>query len=361
MTSTQTEVISTRNGRVTTESVNESRANQIVNVSTTTRWVDPLAQSFLVEKEEGVLINSIEVFFSAKDGGGLPVTCSIRQMLNGSPTQKVLPFAEKTLYPSEVSVSANAQTPTKFTFPAPVYLNPNTEYCFVLESNSNAYLTWVGQMGDFDVHTNEPIDRQPYAGVLFKSQNSSTWTPEQLQDLKFNINRCKFSSTSGKVVLENKEIPSKKLKNNPIEVIGTSDRDRIKVFHQSHGMYDGDSNVVISGVEGDKDNGILTATSNVTGTGATGSYTGLSLTGSGGSSATIDLVLNTNTSISSLKINNPSLTIQLENHIQFYKIKLVVLVQQLLQQLQLHLLKTHWVEYQSVRLTQLTLQYNHLI
>ena len=305
LTSTQTEVISTRNGRVVNETVNESRANQIVTESLTTRWVDPLAQSFLIEKEEGVFINSIEVFFSAKDGGGLPVTCSIRQMLNGSPTQKVLPFAEKTLYPNEITTSANAQTATKFTFPAPVYLNPQTEYCFVLESNSNAYLTWVGQMGDFDVHTKEPIDKQPYAGVLFKSQNSSTWTPEQLQDLKFNINRCKFSSTSGKVVLENKAIPSKKLKRNPIEVIGTGDRDRIKIFHQSHGMYDGDSNVILSGIEGDKDNGILTATVNVTGTGATGSYTGLTLAGSGGSNATVDVTLDTNTNISSFTINNP--------------------------------------------------------
>ena len=306
LTSTQTEVISTRNGRVTQESVNEARAGSITTVSTTTRWVDPLAQSFLVEKEEGMFVNSIEVFFSAKDGGGLPVTCSIRQMLNGSPTQKVLPFAEKTLYPSEITTSADAQTATKFTFPAPVYLNPNTEYCFVLESNSNAYLTWVGQMGDFDVHTKEPIDRQPYAGVLFKSQNSSTWSPEQLQDLKFNINRCKFSSTSGKVVLENKSIPSKKLDQNPIEVIGTGDRDRIRVKHMSHGMYDGDSNVTISGVEGDKDNGILTVTSNVTGTGATGSYPAVSGTASGdGSGATFDITLDTNTNISQIKINNP--------------------------------------------------------
>ena len=306
LTSTQTEVISTRNGRVTQESVNEARAGSITTVSTTTRWVDPLAQSFLVEKEEGMFVNSIEVFFSAKDGGGLPVTCSIRQMLNGSPTQKVLPFAEKTLYPSEITTSSNAQVATKFTFPAPVYLNPNTEYCFVLESNSNAYLTWVGQMGDFDVHTKEPIDRQPYAGVLFKSQNSSTWSPEQLQDLKFNINRCKFSSTSGKVVLENKVLPSKKLDPNPITVIGTGDRDRIKVQHMSHGMYDGDSNVTISGVEGDKDNGIKSVTSNVTGTGATGSYTGVSGTASGnGSGATFDITLDTNTNISQIKINNP--------------------------------------------------------
>ena len=306
LTSTQTEVISTRNGRVVNETVNESRANQIVTQSLETRWVDPLAQSFLIEKEEGVFINSIDVFFSAKDGGGLPVTCSIRQMLNGSPTQKVLPFAEKTLYPNEITTSANAQTATKFTFPSPVYLNPQTEYCFVLESNSNAYLAWVGQMGDFDVHTKEPIDRQPYAGVLFKSQNSSTWSPEQLQDLKFNINRCKFSSTSGKVVLENKDLPVKKLKRNSITVIGVGDRDRIKVSHQSHGMYDLDSNVTLAGVEGDKNNGILTVTSNVTGTGATGSYTGVSGTESGnGSSATFNITLDTNTSISSITINNP--------------------------------------------------------
>ena len=95
LTSTQTEIISTRNGRVTQETVNESRSNQLITTSSSTRWVDPLAQSFLIEKEEGVFVNSIEVFFSAKDGGGLPVTCSIRQMLNGSPTQKSITFCRK--------------------------------------------------------------------------------------------------------------------------------------------------------------------------------------------------------------------------------------------------------------------------
>ena len=305
LTSTQTEIVSTRNGRTIQETVNESRANQLVTTSSSTEWIDPLAQSFLIEKEEGVFVNSIEVFFSAKDGGGLPVTCSIRQMLNGSPTQKVLPFAEKTLYPSEVSVSANAQTATKFTFPAPVYLNPNTEYCFVLESNSNAYLTWVGQMGDFDVHTKEPIDRQPYAGVLFKSQNSSTWTPEQLQDLKFNINRCKFTQSSGKVVLENNALPSKKLKNNSIEVVGSSDRDRIRVFHDSHGMYDTDSSVTISGVVGDKDNGIKTLTETSSGTGVVNTYT-VSKDGNGnGRNASFDITLDTTSNISNVVINDP--------------------------------------------------------
>ena len=311
LTSTQTEIINTRNGRTVTESINASREGQLVSSNTTTRWVDPLAQSFLVEQEEGVFVSSIEVFFSAKDAGGLPVTCSIRQMLNGSPTQKVMPFAEKTLYPSEISVSQNASTATKFTFSAPVYLNPNTEYCFVLESNSNAFLAWVGQMGDFDILTQEPIDEQPYAGVLFKSQNSSTWTPEQMQDLKFNINRCKFSS-SGKAILENKSIPSKTLKNNPIETI-SGDRDRIKVHHLSHGMYDGDSNVTISGVEGDKDNGILSVTTSTGTGGAVNTYTGV--TGTGAGDATFDVVLDTTSSISSIKINNPGYNFAVGNTI----------------------------------------------
>ena len=309
LTSQEAEITNTRNGRVVTERLNESRAGQIVTSNTTTRWVDPLAQSFLVEQEEGVFVNSVEVYFSAKDGGGLPVTCSIRQMLNGSPTQKIMPFAEKTLYPSEITTSQDASVATKFTFPSPVYLNPNTEYCFVLESNSVGYLTWVGQMGDFDVLTNEPIDEQPYAGVLFKSQNSSTWTAEQMQDLKFKINRAKFSTT-GTIVLENKAIPSKKLKVNPIEVFGSTDRDRIKVHHLSHGMYDDESNVIISGVEGDKTNGVLTVTSaSPTGQGVHNSGTPYEEkvgTASGnGAGATFDITLSNNNTISSIKINNP--------------------------------------------------------
>ena len=319
LTSQEAEITNTRNGRVVEERINESRAGQLVTTNTTTRWVDPLAQSFLVEEEEGVFVNSIEVFFSAKDGGGLPVTCSIRQMLNGSPTQKIMPFAEKTLYPSEITTSQNASVATKFTFPSPVYLNPNTEYCFVLESNSVGYLTWVGQMGDFDVLTNEPIDKQPYAGVLFKSQNSSTWSPEQMQDLKFKMNRAKFSTT-GTIVLENKAIPSKRLKNNPIEVF-SGDRDRIKVHHQSHGMYDDDSNVIISGVEGDKTNGILSCSIAMQGTAAGVVNSGTPYTGKTGSTnndgqgATFDITLSGTNAISNLTINNPGFNFKVNDTI----------------------------------------------
>ena len=39
------------------------------------------------------------------------------------------------------------------------------------------------------------ISEQPYSGSFFRSQNSSTWTPYQNQDLMFIINKAVFNST----------------------------------------------------------------------------------------------------------------------------------------------------------------------
>ena len=61
-------------------------------------------------------------------------------------------------------------------------------------TNSNVYTAWVSEMGGRDIATNDFIDQQPYAGSLFKSQNNSTWTPDQMRDLKMTLNRAKFTT-----------------------------------------------------------------------------------------------------------------------------------------------------------------------
>ena len=58
-------------------------------------------------------------------------------------------------------------------------------------------------MGEDDVTSDRTISEQPYAGVLFKSQNASTWTADQYEDLKFTIYRANFTSTTGTVSLDN--------------------------------------------------------------------------------------------------------------------------------------------------------------
>ena len=248
ITVVQEEITSTRNGRVVTDELSDERVQ--------VRWVDPLAQSFLVDKKGGIYVSSVELYFGAKDTA-LPVSVQIRHMENGVPTQKILPFGDKTLNPSSVNTSADASVATKFTFDSPVYLESGREYCAVVMTNSNVYTCWVSEMGQKDIKSNDFIDQQPYAGSLFKSQNNSTWTPDQMKDLKMTINRCKFTTgTSANVVFENGSLPAEKLETNPIETI--SGTKMFKVYHYSHGNYDDKlSNITISGVTGDRTGSVL--------------------------------------------------------------------------------------------------------
>ena len=54
---------------------------------------------------------------------------------------------------------------------------------------------------------------------MFKSQNARTWTvSDQNEDVKFKINRASFTTnTTGTVHLVNDVMPTKTLKQNPIE------------------------------------------------------------------------------------------------------------------------------------------------
>ena len=59
-------------------------------------------------------------------------------------------------------------------------------------------------MGELDVTGDRTISEQPYAGVLFKSQNATTWTADQYEDLKFVINRARFNiSGNSRLTLNN--------------------------------------------------------------------------------------------------------------------------------------------------------------
>lgn len=199
----QETILSIRNADVVTVPLNEQ------NTVTRTRseqvqigYWDPLAQSFIVQEKGGCYLSKVEVFFNSKDPN-IAVSGQLRVMESGIPTNRILPLSTMTVYPENVEISENASIPTSFVFPSPVYLSDTEEYCFVLFSDSNKYTVWISEMGEIDITGDRTISSQPYAGVLFKSQNASTWSPNQLQDLKFNIYRAKFGPLSGKLVLNN--------------------------------------------------------------------------------------------------------------------------------------------------------------
>jgi hypothetical protein len=166
-------------------------------------YKDPIAQTFKVDEETGWFITSVEVFFQKKDRV-LPVSCQIRTVVAGSPTSTILPFAEKTLEPKNINVSDDASVPTKFTFDSPIYLNNDTEYAIVLQTDSSDYFAWISRMSEVDISTrNLPesqqviVSQQPYLGSLFKSQNGETWDASQLEDLKFNLYIAEFNIDGG--------------------------------------------------------------------------------------------------------------------------------------------------------------------
>jgi hypothetical protein len=134
-------------------------------------------------------------------------------MINGVPSDQIYPFGEAIVESSDVFETFDATQPTRVTFPAPVYLHSNTEHAVVLLSNSNEYTVWISRMGETDISTLlQPESRQvivsaqPYLGSLFKSQNGSTWTPSQYEDLKFNLYSAGFTADSGTISFYNPEL-----------------------------------------------------------------------------------------------------------------------------------------------------------
>jgi hypothetical protein len=197
-------------------------------------WYDPLAQTFLVQNPGGMMLSKINIYFQSKDTT-MPVRMEIRETVNGYPGKVILPFSQISLNPSQVNVSDTATVPTTFTFPVPVPLRDKTEYAVVLLSDSNNYKVWIAQMGEKDVITGRPISEQPYMGVMFKSQNGSTWTAEQYQDLKFELYRAKFDTgVVATIDFVNDIMPTDTLKSNPFET--TTGSGEILVTHYNHGM-----------------------------------------------------------------------------------------------------------------------------
>lgn len=153
---------------------------------------DPLAQTFSVTETTGVFITRCEVYFRTIDDTDIPVTLQIRTVDLGVPTQRVLPFSEIVINPSEISVSGDGSVSTSFVFKAPVYLEGGKDYAIVLLSNSTKYSVYISRVGENDLITQEFISNQPYLGSLFKSQNGSTWDASQWEDLKFVLHRADF-------------------------------------------------------------------------------------------------------------------------------------------------------------------------
>ena len=241
---TSTGVLETRqreynNTRVVTIGGTENRRRR--------RRIDPLAQSFMVDDEEGVFITKIGVRFNTKDDA-VPVACQIRPTVNGIPSSDdLVPNGTKVLSPSSVTTSTDASAVTFFEFDEPVYLNGNTEYAIVLLADTTGYNVFVARAGGLQINSTEArVAKQPSLGSLFLSQNARTWTPDQERDLTFTIQRADFTTADAYFVAENREMPKFILDADGL--LTTSGDSDIQVDALGHGLRVGDK-VTITGAE----------------------------------------------------------------------------------------------------------------
>lgn len=162
---------------------------------------DAIAQSFFTYGVSGgIFITSIELYFKSKDTF-LPVWVEMRELTNGYPSKNYIsPHSIAYVNATNVNVSSTGAASTKFTFPKLIYLPQDREYCFVVRSRSNNYEVWASRIGETAQDTNRVVTEQPYTGSLFKTDNNVTWSTEQLEDIKFKLNRAEFNTNVEAVV-----------------------------------------------------------------------------------------------------------------------------------------------------------------
>ena len=326
---------------VTNLTTNTTQSVTTINTHTTTtlqRYVDPLAQSFVVggnveapsptstnDDVNGAFLTAVDLFFASKDSGNAPVKVEIRTVELGTPTRVVIGNSV-TLRPDQVNISTNGETATKVTFDEPIYLPPGREYAVVIISeNSDQYELWTAVMGEKTVNTQSlpDVDSVTYSkqfsmGSLFKSQNGSIWTANQYQDLKFKLYKAQFTSPTGTAFFYNPTLDEsngyvQRLGNNPLTTLPktltvgittTTSTSLISNLSNGRKVVDGQKNYVYGYIVGTGSSvssiGITTSGSNYVTDASVNTY---NITGSGSG-----LVLNitaTNGAITGISTVNP--------------------------------------------------------
>ena len=273
------EILNVRNAEIVNTSTVDTRSVvQTVSqqaTAVTGVWYDPLAQTIMCDQQLGMFITKIDVFFQSKDDT-LPVWVEVRSVLNGYPSNVLMPFGKVTKLPADINIDATTgATSTTFVFDSPIYVQKDQEFCIVLASNSANYKVWISRLGEKEIGGTRTISTQPTLGSLFKSQNASTWEPSQFEDLKFTLYRADYTTANtGALVLVNKElvadedliIPARlgggkeagipTLPLDPIETLsGTA---AVKVRFKDHAMNSTINNVTITGVTGEVSPSTLT-------------------------------------------------------------------------------------------------------
>jgi hypothetical protein len=245
---------------VTTQEVTSGNQGHVIHKK------DPLAQSFSIDSREGVpggFITKVDVFLrrapqtSTNNGDQLaiPIQLQIREMEAGFPkshpvTEQFRVYKRADDCYNVIETIKNMEggleklenvlsNPVTFEFEEPIYIEGGREYAVVLLAECDNYEAFISTTYGLVLgKTTHRINKQPSSGSLFLSQNGTTWTPKQEQNLAYRIYTAKFKA-SGRVNFVNANLP-KHLHNEPLLSIDPNSLGYFRVNHFAHGLGVGD-------------------------------------------------------------------------------------------------------------------------
>ena len=205
------------------------------------RYIDPIAQTFIVPNSGGCFSTKVDIFFSTK-ARNVPVTLQIRTANSGIPTSEIV--SSVTLNPNQVNTSTDGTAITSFVFSDPIFLKEGIEYAIVLVADTIEYNVYVAQQGQNVIGMNMALSKQAYMGVFLTSSNGSTWNALQNTDMKFTLHRAIFDTAESSIVFDNIDTIALPLTFNAITTLSGSNV--LTALLKSHGLLVGDT-VVVSG------------------------------------------------------------------------------------------------------------------
>ena len=260
-----------RTQRTTTQVVDETV------IGTTWERYDPLAQTFMVSGQssvEGVFITKVDVFLRSAPPSiapQIPLQLQIRGTRDGTPLRDAISEQHR-VYKTAAECRAVVDSitdkenltevlskPVTFEFPEPIYIAAGEEYAIVLLAECDDYEAYIATTYDLILgRTDKRVSKQPATGSLFLSQNGSTWTPKQNQDLAYRIYTAKFKGSGNANFYSQPAVRAAHNYNTSFSIDSTcvnplypSDHiyssatdstslSRFFVYHPAHGLGDGD-------------------------------------------------------------------------------------------------------------------------
>ena len=161
--------------------------------------------------EEGIFCTGFDIFMEKKsETRGM--WFEIREMDNaGNITTAQIPGSEKRYKNPDIIVSTNGiSNPMPVKFDSPVFLFNNTDYAFIIHSDSPSASTidpdtsiWIARMGEVDKNKNQPYNDRQKRGKFYSTTNNRKWDLVPDVDIPFKVYRADFTASLGTLTLGN--------------------------------------------------------------------------------------------------------------------------------------------------------------